>query len=296
MKAMTISFDEVSFTAGTNRDSKFDVKIRDVEFTGAFSFVQALQSWLKSLMGDAFRLKLLPTSVNIGYTLPIPDIKTPGFNFFNLTLNFDFWLHFNKKPMQLGFSLARQDNKFGVSVGIYAGFGFFSLIAEPRNGITEIEVGLEFGGYYGLTIGPLRGEVKLVVGLYYKKTRSEVIIEGYFLCEGRVQLWFIMINARFYMGVRSQGNYVEGRCTVSYEIRLGCFFKLSFQASYYKKIAGASPGNNGGGSSMARSLNAFDSVNVNDNAEQEEIINPVKRNVKRLTRRDWEEFINSYNS
>jgi hypothetical protein len=310
---MKISFDEVSFVAGTNRKPVFDVKIRDVQFEGALSFVQAFEAWLTSLLGDAFRLRIQPTNVNIGYTLPIPSITTPGFNFFNLTLNFDFWLHFDNKPLQLGFSLARKDNKFGMTVGIYAGFGFFAMIAEPKRGITSIEIGFEFGGYFGLSLGPLRGEVKMVVGLYYKKDDSGVIIEGYFLCEGRVQLWFVMINARFYMGVRSQNNYVEGRCTVSYEIKLGCFFKLSFQASYYKKLAGATPGNDGNGNANAQraQLSNFNGTSLAELAannvafkgkkanELSQILwnesqGTVQRKVKPVSKTDWANYINSY--
>jgi len=150
--------------------------------------------------------------------------------------------------MELGVGIGTPENRTKLSVGIYTGLFYFIVIGNPKEGITTIEVSIEFGGYFGLNLGPLRGEVKLVVGLYYKKDRTGVVIEGYFLCEGRVKLWFIMITARFYMGVRSQGAYVEGRCTVSYEIRLGRFFKRSFSATYYKKLAGATPGNNQSGS------------------------------------------------
>jgi hypothetical protein len=307
LSSMIINFNEVSFTAGTNQSPKFDVKIRDVQFAGALSFVQAFESWLQALMGDAFRLKLQPDNVNIGYTLPIPSIQTPGFNFFNLTLNFDFWLYFNNKPLELGFSLARKDDKFGMAVGIYAGFGFFGIKAEPKRGITEIEIGFEFGGYFGLSLGPLRGEVKLVVGLYYKKDKTGVTIEGYFLCEGRVQLWFVMINARFYMGIKSQNNYVEGRCTVSYEIKLGCFFKLSFQASYYKKLAGATPGNDTSGSNQSNTQLVSNAVmmlpqkdqhgfvNMNSAALLDKTHNTTERMVLPLSKDEWRDYLNTYN-
>lgn len=301
-RSLTINFNEVSFLAGSDEPTRFDVKIRDMQFEGALSFVQAFEDYLKSLLGDAFRMRLGPSNVNIGYTLPIPAIQTPSFNFFNLTLNFDFWLHFQNKPMELGFSLARPDDKFGITVGIYAGFGFFAIRAEPKNGIKELEIGMEFGGYFGLSLGPMRGEVKLVVGLYYKKDSSGVVMEGYFLCEGRVKLWFLMITARFYMGVRSQGNYVEGRCTVTYEIRLGRFFKKSFEATYYKKIAGASPGNNQSASraaaaqlhQLAAPLASFVTSNMSVAQQQTLVQNNVKRNAVPLSRDDWNSFLNSY--
>ncbi len=305
MKAITINFNEVSFVVATNQSVKFDVQIRDVQFAGAFSFVQAFESWLRTLLGNAFRINLQPTGVNIGYTLPIPDIKTPSFNFFNLTLNFDFWLSFIRKPMLLGFSFATKDNKFGISVGIFAGFGFFSIQAEPKKGITNLEVGLEFGGYFGLSLGPLRGEVKLVVGLYYKKDSTGVLIEGYFLCEGRVKLWFIMITARFYMGVRSQGGYVEGRCTATFEVSLGAFFKLSFTATYYKKIAGSSPGNNQSPAfiaaiqkralSHARTSRPGDVLSENTYEQKLATVkNPIKRTAIPLSNKQWEAFLETY--
>jgi hypothetical protein len=205
-----------------------------------------------------------------------------------------------------------------MTVGIYAGFGFFRFVGEPGRGITELEVGMEFGGYFGLTLGPLRGEVKLVAGLHFKKDDSGVLIEGYFLCEGRVQLWFIMISARFYMGIRSQGGYVEGRCTVSYEIKLGCFFKLSFQATYSKKIAGASPANNGSASSSGsiQSLSATQNRQISAQSLSADVLrqrasvqaflsrpaheqvqairNPVKRQVAPLSKNEWRDYLNSY--
>lgn len=303
-KAITVSFHEVSFRSGSNQPSKFNVKIGDVKFGGALSFVQAFESYFKSLLGDAFRLKLFPTAVNIGYTLPIPDIKTPSFNFFNLTFNVDFWLYFDKRPMEFIFSLARPDRKFGIVAGIYAGFGYFSLTAEPKRGITAMEVALEFGGYFGLSLGPLRGEVKLAVGLFYRKDRTGVIIEGYFICEGRAKLWFMMISVRFYMGVRSQGNYVEGRCTVTYSIRFSRFFKRSFTASYYKKLAGAAPANNQRNQEQNdRAIAKYvepEGSNRNLSAAQKnnflslDYYNQYQREVREMDLGEWREFMNSF--
>jgi hypothetical protein len=302
-KAITVNFHEISYRSGSNQPSKFDVKISDVQFGGALSFVQAFEQYFKSLLGDAFRLKVFPTAVNIGYTLPIPAIKTPTFNFFNLTFNIDFWLHFDKKPMEFIFSLAKPESKFTIVGGIYAGFGYFSVAAEAVRGITAMEVALEFGGYYGLSLGPLRGEVKMAVGLFYRKDTSGVIIEGYFICEGRAKLWFVMISVRFYMGVRSQGSYVEGRCTVTYSVRLGRFFKKSFTASYYKKVAGAAPANNQRNNQQSERTivkyaelgnhNKLSSVQKS-NFLSNDYYNQYERIVEEMDLNEWQEFINSY--
>ncbi|TCC92192.1 hypothetical protein EZ428_10715 [Pedobacter frigiditerrae] len=296
LKAIIINFNEVSFVAGTNQKSKFEVKIRDVQFAGAFSFVQALESIFSKLLGDNFSVKIQPLSVEIQYLLPIPYLGAPSFGFKDILFKILYTLHFNQKPMELGVGIGTPENRTKLSVGIYTGLFYFIVIGNPKQGITTIEVSIEFGGYFGLNLGPLRGEVKLVVGLYYRKDLTGVIIEGYFLCEGRVKLWFVMVTARFYMGVRSQGGYVEGRCTVSYEIRISRFFKRSFSATYYKKVAGASPGNNQSGNTQRiankyKALNGFSSDKAIDFAPMQ---NAEERKTRPLTQTEWEKFINSY--
>jgi hypothetical protein len=302
LKAIIINFNEVCFVAGTNQKPKFEVKIRDVQFAGAFSFVQALEGLFKKLLGDNFSVILSPQSVAIQYLLPIPYAGAPSFGFKDILFKIIYTLYFDKKPMELGVGIGAPENRTKLSVGIYTGLFYFIVIGNPKQGITTIEVSIEFGGYFGLNLGPLRGEVKLVVGLYYKKDLTGVVIEGYFLCEGRVKLWIFTITARFYMGVRSQGSYVEGRCTVSYEIRISRFFTKSFSATYYKKMAGATPGNNQSGSTF----NAVEKYKLLQNKPFQStdfagnkstlmsIANPAKRKVKPLREDEWEIFINSY--
>lgn len=198
--------------------------------------------------------------------------------------------------MELGVGIGTLANKTRLSVGIYTGFFYFNILGNPKQGITTIEVSLEFGGFFGLSLGPLRGEVKLVVGLYYRKDPQGVLIEGYFLCQGQVKLWCFSITARFYMGVISRGGYVEGRCTVTYEIKLG-FFKRSFSATFYKKLAGSSAGP-GMGPSVARlgdrggpelaSLSGPLALPPND------AVGTDKRIVRPLDRNEWKAFLESY--
>lgn len=237
LNILIIDFHEVAFQAGTDRPTKFSIKIGQVRFEGALSFVQAFESWLKTL-GEGFRLELTPINVGIGYTLKIPDIKTPSFNFFNLSLNFDFRIYFKRRPMSFTFSLARKESKFGLSAGILGGFGFFSITAEPKRGITGIAMALEFGAYLGISLGPIGGEVKLVAGIYYSKDDYEVVVEGYILFEGTLSVWIISISARVYLGMISRNSSIEGMCSVTYSAKLG-FIKKSFTGTYRKQIRGA---------------------------------------------------------
>ncbi|MNX75072.1 hypothetical protein D3C86_1065300 [compost metagenome] len=239
--SLTIGFNEISFLAGTNRSTHFEVKIKDVKFDGALSFVQAFEKWLQT-MGKGLILQVLADRVSLGYSLPIPAIKTPGFNIFNLSLNLDLRLYFDNRPLRFGFSLARPDSKFGIAVGIYAGFGFFGIEVDPKRGIVSVDCALEAGAWSAISMGPIHGEVKLAFGFRYTKNEFGVRLEGYVVAEGRLKVWILEVSARIYLGSVSENSYVEGICTVTYTVKLK-FIKRSFSGTFHRKIAGAKSNN-----------------------------------------------------
>jgi hypothetical protein len=238
---ITIAFSEVSFYAGSNRSTDFNIKIKDVKFDGAFSFVQAFESYMKTI-GKGLLLKITNEFAGLSYTLPIPSIQTPTFSFFNLTLGFDFRIHFDKRPMRFGFSLATPDAKFGIAAGIFAGFGFFSFVGDPKRGIVEIDTALEAGAWTGIRMGPISGEVKLAFGFRYTKNDLGVRLEGYIVAEGRLSFWIFEVSARIYLGVVSEGSSVSGRCTVTYTVKVWGLSK-SFSGTFTKTVAGAQSNN-----------------------------------------------------
>jgi hypothetical protein len=239
---ITIGFSEVTFEAGSDTGTHFDVKIKSVQFDGALSFVQAFQSYLKTL-GKGLILELKPDHVALGYSLPIPTIQTPAFSFFNLSLNLDLRVYFDSRPLRFGFSLATAESKFGIAAGIYAGFGFFSIVADPKKGVVEIDCALEAGAWSGLRMGPFSGEVKLAFGFRYTKNEKGVRLEGYIVAEGRLSVWIFEVSARIYLGVISENSYVYGLCTVTYSFKVG-FTSKSFSGTFQKHIAGAAKNNN----------------------------------------------------
>lgn len=239
---LTVGFSEAVFTAGSERSTHFSIKIKDVKFDGALSFVQKFESWLKTL-GKGLILRLESNYVMLGYSLAIPSINTPSFSFFNLSLNFDIRIYFDKRPMRFGFSFARLDSKFGIAAGVYAGFGYFGLVGELKRGIVEIDCALEAGAWKGISIGPMSGEVKLAFGFRYTKNDFGVRLEGYIVAEGRLTVWIIEVSQRIYIGVVSENSYVEGICSVTYSAKIG-FIRKSFTGTFRQKISGAKSNNN----------------------------------------------------
>lgn len=75
-------------------------------------------------------------------------------------------------------------SQIGIAAGIYAGFGFFGLVGDPKRGIIEMDAALEAGAWKGISIGPISGEVKLAFGFRYTRTEASVADEGYICARG----------------------------------------------------------------------------------------------------------------
>lgn len=243
LSVITVHFTKLKFVAGSGVPTSVSVQIASVTFDGALSFIQQLQDLLGNL-GDGFGISINPDSVAIMYNSPTFSIGSPGFTFSNISFGVILRIFFDQKPVQLTFSLARADSKAVIAVSIYGGCFFCALTMEAKRGIVGIEMAMEMGAYVGISLGPIKGEVKFMVGLYYKKDDSGVLMEGYFIAEGTLSVWVLSVSARLYMYVRSQNSTVTGGCTASYSVKLG-FIKKSFSGSYSKTIAGAENNSSG---------------------------------------------------
>jgi len=234
---MRIDFSRMAYRAGSGRSPDFDVRIRAVSFEGALSFIQALQELLSGMV-DAFLPILTEKKVTIDYQSPVFGVSTPGFVFANISFGVKVELFFNRQPMLITFRLSEPANKATVVAGIYGGGFYFSLTVSPNLGVVQVAMALEMGALMALNLGPIRGTVRFMAGLYYRKSTQGVLMEGYFIAEGILKVWIISVSARLYMAVRSYGSYVMGTCVVTYKVKVG-FLRRSFSARYTKTIAGA---------------------------------------------------------
>ncbi|MNK40694.1 hypothetical protein D3C87_593440 [compost metagenome] len=237
LSALTVDFAHLNFVTGSSVKTKMNVGIRDVKFDGALSFVQKLEELMGGL-GDGFSIMIRPTNVGIGYTSPVFSISTPGFMFSNISISVILQIFFDRKPMELTFMLAKPEAKATIAAGIYGGGFYCALTAQPKNGLKSIEMAIEMGAIVGIQLGPIKGEVRFMIGLFFRKDDTGVILEGYFVAEGVLSVWIISASAKLYMYVRSHNSYVTGGCKVTYSAKLG-FVRKSFTGSYSKKLAGA---------------------------------------------------------
>ena len=242
MQFIYIDFERVKFITGSDVKDDFVVKIRDVQFAGMLSFVQAFQEYLKTINNNLV-FDINSTGVSVGYGFAIPDIPAGYFNFFNLSITGLLTLPFDpKKSLQFKFGIGSELNKFGLTVcGIFGGQGYFNIIAETGRGIIGMEMVLEFGAIYNLNLSYIaNGTAYLVGGIYIRKYYDNFTLKGYILCVGRFNIiGLFSANLSFYLGLEYENGVMKGVCRVTASKRFSRFFEISVSVKMEKVISGA---------------------------------------------------------
>jgi hypothetical protein len=242
MQFLYIDFERVRFKTGSDVKDDFTVRIRDVQFAGMLSFVQAFQQYLKSI-NDNLVFDISSSGVSVGYGFAIPDFPAGYFNFFNLSFTGLLTLPFDpKKSLQLKFGIGSELSKFGITVcGIFGGQGYFNITAETGRGVVGMELVLEFGAIFNLNLGFVaNGTAYLVGGIYIRKYYDSFHLKGYILAVGRFSIiGLFSANLSFYLGLEYDGEVLKGVCQVTASKRFTRFFEISVSVQMEKTISGA---------------------------------------------------------
>lgn len=241
LQMLFIDFAQVSFVTGSDVKDDMQVKIRNVEFAGPLSFVDAFRQYLQS-MDKNLVFDIDATGARIGYSFPLPNITAGYFNFFNFSLSALLTLPFDsRKSLQLNFGIGNEMNKFGITVmGIFGGQGYFNVIVEPKRGIVGMVLVLEFGAIFNLNVGVAWGTAYLVGGIYIRRYYGRYEMRAYILCVGRFSvLGIFSASISFYLGMEGDGDALWGRCAVRVSKRITRFFEISVTCHFEKTIKGA---------------------------------------------------------
>ena len=236
-----IDFENVKFITGSNVKDDFKVNIRNVNFSGALTFVDKFKEYL-STIDDNLVFDLSPKGASVGYGITLPNFTAGYFNFFNLNLSALLTLPFDPtKSLQLRFGFGNELNKFGLTVGgAFGGQGYFNLIAEPKRGIVGMIVVLEFGAIFNLRLPGANGTAYLVGGVYIQKYKGEYDIRAYILAVGRLRIVSLFsASLSFYVGLEGNGSVLEGVAKVTASKRFSRWYKVSVTCRFRKKLKGA---------------------------------------------------------
>ncbi|HYC28714.1 MAG TPA: hypothetical protein VEB42_07855, partial [Chitinophagaceae bacterium] len=289
---LKVFFDEIKISSSSQRSKEVSVKIGDVEFDGVLNFLAALAEKVK-MPGTGIRVIPSFSGIEVGYSLPLPSISSPGFNFANIKLDMALYVHFptsrEVKPITISIGLNRPEDKFILSAGIYGGRGHFVLEATPDR-VIGIDTALEFGGIFALDIGIAKGQAFLMAGIRYQKDNltGVVLLTGYITCGGSMTVYgFITVGVLFLMLIEYniRDNTVVGEAAVSYSIKIG-FFKKSFTLHYRKVMKGTE---STGERPQANTANLFGSISGSVSADDDQ-----KSFDKYYTLEEWEEYLNYF--
>jgi hypothetical protein len=154
-------------------------------------------------------------------------------------------LPFDNRPIRARFGFCSREQKFLVSVYVFAGGGFFALELSPE-GLVMLEAAIEFGGNLSLDLVVASGSVTVMAGIYFKMEKKDdgthVTLTGYLRATGRVSvLGLITITAEFYLGLsytsEPGANRVEGEASLTVSIDI-LFFSASVTLRVRKQFAG----------------------------------------------------------
>ncbi len=289
---LKVFFNEIKISSSSYKAKDISVKIDDVKFDGVLNFLAVLAEKIK-MPGTGIRVIPSFSGIEVGYSLPLPSITSPGFNFTNIKLDLALHIHFptsqEVRPITISIGLNRPEDKFLLSAGIYGGRGHFVLEASPDK-VISIDTALEFGGVYALDIGIAKGQAFLMVGIRYQKDNltGVVILTGYLTCGGSMTVYgFISIGVLFIMLLEYNisDNTIIGEAAVSYSIKIG-FFKKSFTLHYRKVMKGTE-------SRTERPQAATAGVsgsNLSFLSSEED----VKSFEKYYSEEEWEEYLNYF--
>jgi hypothetical protein len=239
---MSVSFDALTFVAEQGRKLDVSAEGVDVRFAGPLTFVNELRKILPANgWSDPPALAVSPEGVSSNYSLGLPSVGIGIFSLQNVSLSATLSIPFVSQPAGVRFAISERQSPFLVTVGIFGGGGFFSLVLST-SGIEQIEASIEFGGNISLNLGVASGGVYIMAGIYFNMVGSDVKLTGYLRCGGALEvLGLVSISVEFYMRLTYDlaADKVTGQATLTVCIEIA-FFSKSVHLSIERKFGGSS--------------------------------------------------------
>ncbi len=258
---IAIAFNSFEFYSvnGQKPDVRVNIKPDGIQFLGAaLEFVKSIQEKLGFLGGgeNKFKIDLSRDGVAI-YPPPvvIPDLNIGAFSVTNLNIYSACKLPFTHgRPLSFEFSLARPDNKFQVTAGIYAGGGYVAMEVDAEK-VRSFDLCIEFGAAKQLKFGGVvSGQAYILGGFSYasrskldeniKVWRSTVLLTAYVRAGGSFSAWgLITLSIELYVGMSARfggmgESIVDGTARNTISAKIG-FVSKSYTISYTQRFAGS---------------------------------------------------------
>jgi hypothetical protein len=212
-----IAFESLSFRLEPLSKPRIEPKITSVAFKGDLEFVSKLQALLETVTGDLpFDINVTGDGIRVHYGLGLPSFGFGIFSVRDIAFSASLFMPLLQgNALRLRFALSERNDPFSVSVGIFGGGGFFAL-EVATDGSFLVELSVEFGGTFSISVLVAEGTVWAMAGIYIKVGSpagpGRNALTGYLRAGGAVQvLGLVGVSIEFYMGL----NYDPAAETVS---------------------------------------------------------------------------------
>jgi hypothetical protein len=234
---VTISFEPVHFTAGTDHDSSFDVKIRGVELGNYLKFLDAVSAWMRP-SGSGFYVRPSFTGIQVGYIYASDLIAVGDLEFINIAIEVYARLPFGSGGAKFGFMFASEERPFLIAAPPYGGGGYFLMETDAGGSIELMQLSFVFGAVVAFNFSILEGSGRVVAGMSLTQRKTGLTIQAIFeaVGEGHIACFSLSIYIRIVLTHYDDGT-MEGQATFSFTFKVG-FFSLSYSVTAERRIAG----------------------------------------------------------
>jgi hypothetical protein len=242
---LILDFDVVEFTAASGKKPDVNVKLKKdgVQFAGALAFVNTLRKLIPiDGFSDPPALSVTADGIDASYSMALPSVGIGVFTLQNLSLAAGFNIPFIVKPLSVRFNFCTRDQPFLLTVAMFGGGGFFSLVIDPH-GVQTLEAALEFGASVAMDFAVASGAVSVMAGIYFSMKATNVDLAGFLRIDGHVEvLGIVTVSIAIELDLKydSANNSVVGEATIIIEVSV-LFFSASVPLHCRKQFAGGEP-------------------------------------------------------
>lgn len=214
---LSLHFESLTFAGQRGNSPTIHVNLDNVSFDGPLSFVNGLEQFLKNLGGSGLSITVEAADIKASTSLALPDISLGVFNLSGLSFTGGIVLPLLDGQAVASFAFASADNPFTLTVAMFGGGGYLSLVVG-FGGVQSVDAAFEFSGQLALNLYVASGSLSLSAGVHYSYTESGGLdLSGFVHFSGQLSvLGIITISATLQLQLQyaSQGNSVTGQATL----------------------------------------------------------------------------------
>jgi hypothetical protein len=158
---------DLRFSTGPGKKPDVSASGLELTFRKELEFINTLRSALPAdAFGSGAYVDVQPAGIRAGYELALPAIGLGVFTLSNVSLSAELAIPFDGKPVSFRFSVSERQHPFNVTVSLFGGGGYFSMLVDAER-VKQIEGALEFGGNAALNLGVASGGVSIMAGIRF---------------------------------------------------------------------------------------------------------------------------------